>query len=155
GLYETPTMPADEDDGAASRAAASALLNATRAAGRTLLTEYESKTLLEAYKIPTVATKIARTADETAAAATALGFPVVLKLHSETITHKTDVGGVQLNLPDPASVRRAFAAIEASVLAKAGTGHFLGVTVQPMAKLGTDGYELIVGSSLDPQFGPV
>jgi acetyltransferase len=78
---------------------------------------------------------------------------VVLKLHSETITHKTDVGGVQLNLRTPAGVARAWRAIERSVSEKAGAEHFLGVTVQPMVDL--QGYELILGSSVDPQFGPV
>ena len=75
-----------------------------------------------------------------------------LKLHSETITHKTDVGGVRLNL----AVRRRCAKPSAAIKtrsAKAGAEHFLGVTVQPMVKL--DGYELILGSSVDSQFGPV
>jgi len=77
----------------------------------------------------------------------------VLKLHSLTITHKTDVGGVRLNLADDRAVAQAYAAIEQAVHDKAGPGHFDGVTVQPMAKL--EGYELILGSSIDPQFGPV
>ena len=77
----------------------------------------------------------------------------MLKLHSKTITHKTDVGGVQLNLTDEEAVRRAYRAIESAVADRAGAEHFLGVSVQPMVKL--DGYELIIGSSLDPQFGPV
>ena len=83
-----------------------------------------------------------------------IGYPVVLKLLSETITHKTDVGGVQLNLRDEAAVRGAYQAIQVGgVRRRLVTEHFLGVTVQPMVKL--EGYELIVGSSLDPQFGPV
>ena len=86
-------------------------------------------------------------------AANEIGYPVVLKLHSETITHKTDVGGVQLNVRNAEAVRTTYEVIESSVREKAGEGHFLGVTVQPMAKL--DGYEVILGSSLDPQFGPV
>ena len=86
-------------------------------------------------------------------AADAIGYPVVLKLHSETITHKTDVGGVQLNLADAEAVRNAYTAIQTSVAQKVGAEHFLGVTVQPMAKV--EGYELILGSSIDPQFGPV
>ncbi len=118
-----------------------------------MLTEFESKRLLAAYGIPTVETRIAVTEDEAVAAAEAIGYPVVLKLHSRTITHKTDVGGVQLNLADADAVRAAFRLIDGSVRDRAGPGHFDGVTVQPMAKL--DGYELIVGSSLDPQFGPV
>jgi len=77
----------------------------------------------------------------------------VLKLYSQTITHKTDVGGVKLDLANAAAVKRAFTAIKKSVVEKAGAKHFLGVTVQAMIKL--DGYELILGSSLDPQFGPV
>ncbi len=78
----------------------------------------------------------------------------MVKLHSRTITHKTDVGGVQLNLADADAVRRgASGRSSESVRDRAGPGHFDGVSVQPMAKL--DGYELIVGSSLDPQFGPV
>ena len=76
-----------------------------------------------------------------------------LKLHSETITHKTDVGGVILNLRTPDAVREAFATIRDSVTEKVGAEHFEGVTVQPM--INWSGYELIVGSSLDPQFGPV
>ena len=82
----------------------------------------------------------------------------MLKLHSHAITHKTDVGGVQLNLHDADAVRRAYRAIESAVKAAReapapGVKHFLGVTVQPMIK--RDGYELIVGSSVDAQFGPV
>jgi acetyltransferase len=77
----------------------------------------------------------------------------VLKVFSETITHKTDVGGVKLNLQDEAAVRSAYRAIQSSVAEKAGANQFSGVTVQPMVKL--DGYELILGSSIDPQFGPV
>ena len=77
------------------------IIAAARAAGRTLLTEFESKQVLAAYGIPTVETRVAATADEAVAAAEAIGYPVVLKLHSETITHKTDVGGVILNLATP------------------------------------------------------
>jgi acetyltransferase len=128
-------------------------LERARAAGRSLLTEVESKNVLSLYKIPTVPTMVAATEDEAAAAARTTGFPVVLKVHSETITHKTDVGGVKLNLGNEQSVRRAFRAIQESVTAKAGAASFLGVTVQPMVSL--EGYELILGSSVDSQFGPV
>ena len=100
-----------------------------------------------------MATRIAKDPVEAVKIADRIGYPVVLKLHSETITHKTDVGGVQFNLADAAAVRRAFDTIKTSVAAKVGPGNFLGVTVQPMLPL--DGYELILGSSIDPQFGPV
>src|SRR5437879_1215999 len=82
---------------AAARLSAGAIFDAARKSGRTLLTEFESKQLLAAYKIPTIATRIATVEDEAVAVAEEIGFPVVVKLHSETITHKTDVGGVQLN----------------------------------------------------------
>ena len=152
-LYETPTLPADLDGGAGAGAAGAAILQAARAAGRTILTEPESKQLLAAYGIPTVETHVAADEEGAVAIAEKLGYPVVLKLYSETITHKTDVDGVRLNLSDADAVRGAYRAIEAAVGERASTADFLGVTVQPMIKI--EGYELIVGSSIDPQFGPV
>ena len=153
-LYETPVPSADPADLESGRAKAHAMLEAIRKTGRTILTEAESKDLLGCYGIPTVVTKIAKTEAAAAKAAAQIGFPVVLKLYSETITHKTDVGGVQLNLKDESEVRQAFNAIKTAVTQKKGAQHFQGVTVQKMIKL-TDGYELILGSSIDPQFGPV
>ncbi|MBI5084323.1 MAG: bifunctional acetate--CoA ligase family protein/GNAT family N-acetyltransferase [Acidobacteria bacterium] len=150
-LYETPSDAREEGD--IDPAAAAAIINRVRGEGRTILTEFESKDVLSAYGIPTLPSRIAATEDQAVEAAVSMGFPVVLKLHSLTITHKTDVGGVQLNLKDEAAVRAAFKAIRDSVAAKAGLEHFNGVNVQPFAKL--DGYEVILGSSIDPQFGPV
>jgi len=152
-LYETPAMPQDDAHGEIDREKASAIIAEVRKSGRTLLTEFESKKLLAAYGIPTVETHIATSEGDAVKQAARLGFPVVLKLHSETITHKTDVGGVQLNLRTASAVRQAWKAIETSCVKKVGKEHFQGVTVQPMIKL--DGYEIIIGSSLDPQFGPV
>ena len=117
--------------------------------GRTLLTEIEAKSVLEAAGIPVVPTRFARSADDAVAYAEAIGFPVVLKLQSATITHKTDVGGVCLNLADADSVRSAWDRIKAAVPPEA----FDGVTVQPMVR--ERGIELIVGMSTDSQFGPV
>ncbi|MGB9146721.1 MAG: bifunctional acetate--CoA ligase family protein/GNAT family N-acetyltransferase [Acidobacteriaceae bacterium] len=151
-LYETPAArPGSVLD--SRREQASAIVGQVRGKRRTILTEYESKQLLSAYGIPTVRTELALTAVRAAEIAGEIGFPVVLKLHSETITHKTDVGGVKLNLRNAADVAAAFTDIQTSVAAKVGAEHFLGVTVQPFAKL--DGYELILGSSIDPQLGPV
>ena len=152
-LYETPALARETADVEAARTKTSAILKSVRDQGRTILTEFESKQVLAAYDIPTVETHVATNENEAVRIAVRLGFPVVLKLYSETITHKTDVGGVQLNLRSPAGVRRAWRAIKSAVIEKAGASHFQGVTVQPMAKL--DGYELILGSSMDPQFGPV
>ncbi len=151
-LYETPVL-AEEGDGAPDRDAAALIIAGALKRKRVLLTEAESKQLLAAYGLPTVPTRVARTADEAVRAAADLGFPVAVKLHSETITHKSDVGGVQLDVRDADGVRRAFEAIRAAVAERAGPGHFLGVTVQPM--VARDGYELIVGASVDEQFGPV
>lgn len=121
--------------------------------GRSLLTEFESKAILENYEIPVVKTRIAESADEAVTIAESFGFPIVLKLHSKTITHKTDVGGVKLNLRTSQDVSNAFNEIKSSVEQKVGKGHFEGVAVQRMINL--SGYELILGSSTDPQFGPV
>ena len=152
GLYETPTLPHHED-AVLQRGKAERILRDARQQGRTILTEYESKQLLKAYGIPTVETRIAVSEDEAVQEAQEIGFPIVLKLYSMTITHKTDVGGVLLNLGDVDAVRKGFQAIKASVTEKLGAEHFQGVTVQPMIKL--EGYELIIGSSIDSQFGPV
>jgi acetyltransferase len=152
-LYETPQPSLEFDQNEPDRALAARLIDTARQAGRTLLNELESKQLLAAYGIPTVETRIAINEDEAVRYAEEIGYPVVLKLFSNTITHKTDVGGVQLHLGGPAVVRRAYQSIETSVREKVGAEHFQGVTVQSMITL--DGYELILGSSLDPQFGPV
>ncbi len=158
-LYETPVLRSNENGGSRFEVTrATNIISMVRESGRTILTEYESKQLLAAYGIPTVETRIALTLEDAVNAAGEIGYPVVLKLHSETITHKTDVGGIQLNLTDPAAVSAAFLMIQTSVRERVGEGengkpHFLGVTVQPMVKL--EGYELILGSSIDSQFGPV
>ncbi|QOY86674.1 bifunctional acetate--CoA ligase family protein/GNAT family N-acetyltransferase [Paludibaculum fermentans] len=150
-LYETPSYA--KDGGSVDSAAANAIIQRVRGEGRTILTEFESKDILAAYGIPTLPSRIASTEDQAVDAAESMGYPVVLKLHSLTITHKTDVGGVQLNLKTADAVRGAFRSIRDSVAAKVGLEHFNGVNVQPFAKL--DGYEVILGSSIDPQFGPV
>jgi len=151
-LYETPVLPhaaAMEEN----RRAVEAIIQNAQRKGRTILTEVESKQVLETCGIPVVATQAARSEDEAVELAARTGYPVVLKLFSETITHKTDVGGVQLNLAGAAPVREAYRAIQRSVSEKAGGEAFLGVTVQRM--ISSKGYELIVGSSVDAQFGPV
>lgn len=154
GIYETPVLPSDEDANAPDRAFVQEILETALGDRRTILTESESKRILAAYNIPIVQTGTATTEEEAVAWADRLGYPVVLKLLSKTITHKTDVGGVQLNLTDADAVRWAYHTIETNVSEKAGSEHFQGVTVQPMITL-EGGYELIIGSSIDPQFGPV
>lgn len=152
-LYETPTLPDEFHDLAPDRARVGQIIDAARRSGRTLLTELESKQLLDAYGLPTVETHLAATVEEAVRQAEQIGYPVVLKLHSETISHKSEVGGVRLDLAEAAAVRAAYQAIEAAVTGQGRREDFLGVTVQPM--IDQAGYELILGSSLDPQFGPV
>jgi len=153
GLYETPILVESLEPEGGSRSRAADVIDKARNQGRRLLTEIESKQILSFYGIPTVETRAAKNEDEAVKHASEIAYPVVLKVFSETITHKTDVGGVKLNLQDEQSVRSAFRAIRSSVTEKASTDEFLGVTVQPMIRV--EGYELILGSSVDPQFGPV
>jgi acetyltransferase len=159
GIYETPALP-QETDGLPDRNLAKDLIAKVHQTGRTLLTENESKQILTAYGIPTVETYLATSEEEAIEFADRIGYPVVLKLHSETITHKTDVGGVQLNLSNADAVRGAYRAIKESVEKISSASQplslsaFQGVTVQPMIQR-DGGYELILGSSVDPQFGSV
>lgn len=150
-LYETP-LPLHGDE-TPKRAAAEQVIRAALEAGRTVLSEAEAKQVLAAYDLPGVETRVAYTVDEACAQAETIGYPVVLKLLSSTITHKSDVGGVRLNLPNADAVRAAYAAIQAAVTERANAAAFAGVTVQPM--IAAQGYELILGSSLDAQLGPV
>ena len=152
-LYETPILATDWDGDRSARSQVNQILQTVQQQ-RTLLTEEESKQVLAAYGIPVVKTLKAASPQEAVDCAERLGYPVVLKLLSETITHKSDVGGVKLNLTHAAAVKTAYTDIETTVTAKAGAEHFNGVTVQSMINR-DGGYELILGSSIDPQFGPV
>lgn len=155
-LYQVPkadsylTVHAEKERQA--RVESQAIIQSAALAGKSLLDEFESKKVLAGYGIPIVQTEIAITSDEAVAVAERIGFPAVLKLFSKTITHKSDVGGVKLNLKDADSVRKAFDEIKKSVSSAAGAQHFQGVTVQKMIK--HEGYELILGMAVDPQFGP-
>jgi acetyltransferase len=149
-LYETPGFSGNWSCNL-GRARGKKIIEELHASDRTLLTEVESKEVLEAYGIPTVETVIARSEEEAVQAAKKLGAPLVLKLYSQIITHKTEAGGVELNLHSETQVRRAYRRIEEAVRDKPGA--FLGVTVEPMVQ--SEGYELIIGSHVDPQFGPV
>ena len=149
-MYETPAF-AEE---IAQADVAKALIDRVRQENRTLMTELESQMILGAYGIPTVVSQTATSAEAAVTCAQTIGYPVVVKLWSQTITHKTDAGGVHLNLTSDDAVIAAYEAIRASVAAiTTDPAAFLGVTVQPMVP--SEGYELILGSSSDPQFGPV
>lgn len=131
---------------------ATTIIQHARSQNRLLLTEVEAKTLLSATGIPVVQTQLARTRDEAIAYAQKFGFPVVLKICSSEVVHKSDVGGVKLNLTNAAAVGGAFADIMQAVERTQPGAVIDGVSVQPMAK---PGLEVIVGLTTDPQFGPV
>ncbi|MFM7149020.1 MAG: GNAT family N-acetyltransferase [Gemmataceae bacterium] len=150
-LYETPeAMP---ENWQPQSAVARQILDKVQAENRTLLNEVEAKQFLAAYGIPVVPSVACSTMEETASSAQKMGFPVVLKLLSNTVTHKSDVGGVMLNLKTEEEVCKAFHRIRENVTQKVNAKAFEGVSVQPMVQ--DKGFELIIGSSLDKQFGPV
>jgi acetyltransferase len=155
GIYETPALlPESEFGGKLDRSQVEQIIQTAHQEGRTLLTELEAKQILSAYGIPVVESHLAYSADEAGNCADAIGYPAVVKLVSHAITHKTDVGGVRLNLHNRQAVEAAFSEIQAAIVEQFGAVAFEGVTVQPMLNR-DDSYELIVGSSVDDQFGPV
>ena len=119
--------------------------------GRSILSEPEAKAVLEAYQIPVVRTVIATSADECAAAAEDIGFPVAIKILSHDITHKSDVGGIALNVRSAPEAANQFTKIVERVKEKMPDATILGVSVQAMSR---GGYEVILGSKKDPTFGP-
>lgn len=145
-------LPATHETGTAPPEACALLAGVARQ-GRRLLSELESKELMRWHGIRCVETRRAGSEDAAAEIAARLGFPVAVKLHSHTFTHKSDVRGVHLNLCNEDAVRAAWRRIRDAIEEQAGPGHFLGVTVQPMIQ--GDGRELILGATSDTQFGPV
>ncbi len=137
-----PTPPAIRD-------AATATL---RTAPDRVLAERAAKALLAPYGIPVVPERLARTAAEAVAAATALGFPVALKAESPDIPHKTEAGVIRLNLGDAASVAAAFDAVMDRALAATAADRIAGVLVQPMVPRGV---EMLMGARINPAFGPL
>lgn len=128
------------------------VIDRAKSEGRTVLTEIESKQILGEAGIPTTGARLATSADEAVKAAKELGYPVVLKIVSPDVTHKSDVGGVRLGLDSPETVTAAFAEISEAVKRHEPNARIEGVAVQKMAR---PGIEVIVGMSKDPQFGPV
>jgi acetyltransferase len=151
-LLEAP--PPSELTSKARRDVARALVEASLAAGQERLDADAAKELLACYEIPVVRSRRASGLDEAAGMARELGFPIALKIRSPDLTHKTDVGGVALDLPDEAAVRTAAAAMLERVAKAAPTARVLGFSVQPMANR-PGAHELIAGLADDPTFGPV
>ncbi len=128
------------------------LLKAKAEEGKIKLVDFEARALLEMCRIPTLPTVLTHTADEAADVAKQIGFPVVMKVYSPEILHKTDVGGVRVGLRTSKDVAKAFEAIMVSVQRFLPQVPVLGITVQKMVE---GGKEVIVGFSRDPQFGPL
>jgi acyl-CoA synthetase (NDP forming) len=128
------------------------ILARAREEKRTVLTEIEAKQILNEAGINCTDTRLATSKDEAVAISEQIGYPIVLKISSVDITHKSDAGGVKVNLPDKAAVENAYVQIMASCSAKHPDADIEGVAVQGMAKAGT---EVIIGMTQDPSFGPV
>lgn len=129
-----------------------AIIAAAKAEKRTLLTEVESKQLLEGAGIKIIKAELARSAKDAVARSKSLGFPVVLKIASPDVVHKSDIGGVKISLNNSTQVSKAYKEILAAVKEKQPDARIHGVSVQSMAK---PGVEVIIGMSKDAQFGPV
>ncbi len=154
-LAEAPPVPLPGSAPAPDTARVREIVRNVLASGRDMLTEPEAKAVCEAYRIPVVATRtVPAEPDAAAAEAARIGFPVVLKILSEDISHKSDVGGVVLNLPGEDAVREAAHAMLARVRQAQPKARIDGFTVQAMVRR-AQARELIVGASIDPVFGPV
>ena len=151
-LMETP--PAVADDIIIDKVNAEAIIDSVLKDGRSVLTEPEAAAILSAYGIPTVSAIAVKTPEEACEAAKKLGFPVVLKILSRDISHKSDVGGVQLNLASPVAVAQAATDMLASVQRVAPEARVDGFNVQPMIRR-PSAHELIMGVAEDSVFGPV
>ena len=150
-LYETPEeLPVDV---APPKRPIMVIMRNAAMENRELLNEAEAKKLLEYYDFPVVKTAVAKTPEEAAAIALQIGYPVVLKILSPQIIHKTEAGGVILDINSEAELREAFECVIERAKKYNPNAEILGVTVQPMVK--KRGYEVIVGAKTDPLFGPV
>jgi acetyltransferase len=150
-IYETPEERSV--DAAPPKRPIMAIFRNAAKEGRELLTEDEAKRLLDYYNFPVVKTEVATTSDEAVDFARQIGYPVVLKILSPQIIHKTDAGGVMLDLNSDAEVKQAFDIIMHRANKYNTKAEILGVTVQPMICM--KGYEIILGGKTDPIFGPV
>lgn len=149
-IYETPEeLPVDASP---PKRPIMAILRNAAFEDREVLTEDEAKKILKYYNFPIVRTAVANNVDEAVALATEMGFPVVLKILSPQIIHKSDAGGVILNVNSPKEVREAFELLIQRATAYNPSAQIIGVTVQPMVE--KKGHEIIIGGKTDPVFGP-
>jgi len=127
------------------------IISKAREEGRSFLLEPEAKRLCALYGLPVTRFEVAKSEEEAVEAAVRIGFPVVLKVVSPQVLHKSDVGGVLLNLKDEEGVREAYRRIHGNVKAKVPEAVIEGILIQEMAPSST---EVIVGATRDPTFGP-
>ncbi len=146
-----PSVPSDSR---ADRSAAQAIARQALAEGRDMLSEPETKKILAAYGIPVAQTRIAETVEEAVLCAQAIGFPIAVKILSPDVTHKSDVGGVALDLESGESVRAAAMAMRKRLQELKPDARWQGFSVQAMARW-PEAHELIIGVTSDPVFGPV
>lgn len=151
-LLETPTAALEGEPPETDHAAR--IVARVLETGRELLTEPEAKSVLAAYGVPVVQTRIATSPEAAAATAEVLGFPVAVKILSPDITHKSDVGGVALSLESADAVRTAAASMAKRLGELRPNARLTGFTVQQMVRR-PGAHELIAGISVDPMFGPV
>jgi acyl-CoA synthetase (NDP forming) len=128
------------------------VLSQARSEGRNILNEVEAKQILQEAGVPIVTTLLATSAEEAVAHAQSVGYPVVLKIVSPDIVHKSDVGGVMVGIADDSAVTAAYTEIISRSKQAVPGANISGVAVQHMVP---DGVEVIVGMTTDPQFGPV
>ena len=138
--YPVKSMPKIDD-----------IISTARSENRTYLLEHESKTIMQVYKLPVTQFKIAETEDATVKAAEAIGYPVVLKILSPDVIHKSDVGGVLVNIKDAGAVREGYQTIITTVKKHKENARIRGIFVEEFAQKGV---EVIIGALKDPQFGP-
>lgn len=136
---------------AGAKEAALKVISEARKNKRSALTEVEAKSVFEAYGLPTAITSIAKSEDEAVLQAKAIGFPVVMKIVSADILHKSDAGGVKVNIKDEVGVREWYQTIMKNAKKYKSDVKIDGIAVQEMAPLGT---EVIIGSVNDATFGP-
>ena len=148
-LQEMKTEPVEENYDV-DRQAARDVIAKVRKDGRTSMTEIESKKIFSAYGLPTVQTQLATSEEEAVEMANEIGFPIVMKIVSPDILHKSDAGGVKVNIEDEASVREAYQTILENAKKYKENADIHGIVIQEMAPWGT---ETIVGSVNDPTFG--
>ena len=129
------------------------IIEGALAEGRTVLSTTESKAVLNAFHIPTAPSLEASSANEALVAAESLGFPVAMKINSHDITHKSDVGGVYLNIDSPHAVRGVFRELTERVTAARPDAKLRGVTIERMSQR-PHGRELLIGVVRDTVFGP-